>query len=135
MKRVKAISVWEPWASWMRAGLKRNETRDWPMSYRGPLLIYAAKCWTRDQQEAYAAIRLDYPSTGMEGERNGGSNQMKRTRIYEYQWKNNAKRATMFGRSCRIIATGKAQRVHIEFLDNGQREYTTRKALRLTEDK
>ena len=41
--KVKAISLWEPWASLMRAGHKHNETRSWATSYRGPLLICAAK--------------------------------------------------------------------------------------------
>ena len=41
--KVKAISLHEPWASLMRAGHKHNETRSWPTSHRGPLLICAAK--------------------------------------------------------------------------------------------
>lgn len=40
---MKAASLWEPWASAMYYGFKRNETRSWPTSYRGPLLICAAK--------------------------------------------------------------------------------------------
>lgn len=40
---MKAISLWEPWATFMALGLKKNETRHWPTSYRGPLLIHAAK--------------------------------------------------------------------------------------------
>ena len=39
---IKAISLWEPWASLIRAGLKRYETRHWKTNYRGPLLICAA---------------------------------------------------------------------------------------------
>lgn len=30
-------------------GLKRNETRGWPIRYRGPLVIHAAQRWHRDQ--------------------------------------------------------------------------------------
>lgn len=41
--KVKSISLWEPWATAMRLGLKTIETRSWPTSYRGPLLICAAK--------------------------------------------------------------------------------------------
>lgn len=41
-QRVKAISLWEPWASLMRTGAKTIETRSWPTRYRGPLLICAA---------------------------------------------------------------------------------------------
>ena len=40
---MKAISLWQPWASLMAMGLKKNETRSWYTSYRGPLLIHAAK--------------------------------------------------------------------------------------------
>jgi len=40
---VKAITLWQPWASLWAAGIKRNETRSWTTSHRGPLLIHAAK--------------------------------------------------------------------------------------------
>jgi hypothetical protein len=39
---VKALSLWEPWASLMATGAKSIETRHWATSYRGPLLICAA---------------------------------------------------------------------------------------------
>lgn len=42
-KAIKAISLWQPWASLIAAGLKRHETRHWPTSYRGPIAIHAAK--------------------------------------------------------------------------------------------
>lgn len=40
---MKAISLWEPWASLIRCGAKTWETRHWPTRYRGELLICAAK--------------------------------------------------------------------------------------------
>ena len=40
---MKAISLWQPWATLMACGLKKNETRHWATPYRGPLLIHAAK--------------------------------------------------------------------------------------------
>lgn len=40
---MKAISLWQPWASLMALGWKKNETRPWLTRYRGPLLIHAAK--------------------------------------------------------------------------------------------
>ena len=40
---MKAISLWQPWASAMALGMKKNETRSWSTNYRGPLLIHAAK--------------------------------------------------------------------------------------------
>ena len=39
---LKAITLWQPWASAMAAEMKRNETRSWRTDYRGPLLIHAA---------------------------------------------------------------------------------------------
>lgn len=57
--RIKAITLWEPWATLMAHGLKQIETRAWPTKYRGPLAIHAAKRWHDDQeyilsQRAYA---------------------------------------------------------------------------------
>ena len=40
---MKALSLWQPWASLMAAGGKTPETRGWPTAYRGPLAIHAAK--------------------------------------------------------------------------------------------
>lgn len=40
---MKAISVWEPWASLIRCKAKTIETRGWYTKYRGPLLICASK--------------------------------------------------------------------------------------------
>lgn len=40
---MKAISLWQPWASLVSTGAKRIETRGWPTTYRGPLAICAAK--------------------------------------------------------------------------------------------
>jgi len=40
---MKAISLWQPYASAIALGLKTYETRSWPTSYRGPLAIHAAK--------------------------------------------------------------------------------------------
>jgi hypothetical protein len=40
---VKALSLWQPWASAIAVGAKCIETRHWKTDYRGPLLIHAAK--------------------------------------------------------------------------------------------
>lgn len=40
---MKAISLWQPWATLIAIGAKRIETRHWPTNYRGPLAIHAAK--------------------------------------------------------------------------------------------
>lgn len=56
---MRAISLWQPWASLCclphpddpARSVKGFETRSWPTSYRGPLLIHAAKRFTRDQRD------------------------------------------------------------------------------------
>jgi activating signal cointegrator 1 len=40
---MRAISLWQPWASAIAVGAKRVETRHWSTDYRGPLAIHAAK--------------------------------------------------------------------------------------------
>ncbi len=40
---MKAISLWQPWASAIIIGEKSIETRSWITYHRGPLLIHAAK--------------------------------------------------------------------------------------------
>jgi len=40
---IKALSIWEPWASLVARGVKRHETRHWSTTYRGPIAIHAAK--------------------------------------------------------------------------------------------
>ena len=40
---MKAITVWQPWAGAMAAGIKENETRSWATKYRGPIAIHAGK--------------------------------------------------------------------------------------------
>lgn len=45
---MKAITIWQPWASLLACGAKKYETRSRPISYRGPIAIHAAarKCDT-----------------------------------------------------------------------------------------
>lgn len=49
---------------------------------------------------------------------------------YRFNWKNNPKRAELYGRECIIIATGKMNSVQVEFIDNRQREVVSRFSLR-----
>lgn len=42
-KTLPALSIRQPWAGLIIAGLKRIEVRTWPASLRGPLLIHASK--------------------------------------------------------------------------------------------
>lgn len=49
--------------------------------------------------------------------------------LYRYTWGNNAKRASMKGRLCRVVARGRMNSALVEF-GNGQREVISRNALR-----
>ena len=40
---MKALTLYEPWASLVALGAKKIETRSWPTNYRGPLAIHAGK--------------------------------------------------------------------------------------------
>lgn len=40
---MRALSLWQPWASAIASGAKTIETRSWSTDYRGPLAIHAAK--------------------------------------------------------------------------------------------
>jgi len=40
---MKAITLYQPWASLIAIGVKKFETRSWPTSYHGPIAIHAGK--------------------------------------------------------------------------------------------
>ncbi len=40
---MKAITLWEPWASLIAVGAKHYETRSWYTQYKGEIAIHAAK--------------------------------------------------------------------------------------------
>jgi len=48
---MKALSVRQPWADLIEAGLKTIEVRTWSTSHRGPLLICASAYKCRDEEE------------------------------------------------------------------------------------
>ena len=43
MKPIKAITLWQPFASLWLSPAKVHETRHWPLKYRGWLAVHAAK--------------------------------------------------------------------------------------------
>jgi hypothetical protein len=45
---MRAISLWQPWASLWLSERKVHETRHWPIYYRGWLVVHAAKKFERD---------------------------------------------------------------------------------------
>lgn len=40
---MKAISLWQPWATMLACGFKTHETRSWPTKHRGEIAIHAAR--------------------------------------------------------------------------------------------
>lgn len=57
---MKALSLWQPWASLIAHELKRVETRHWRTDYRGLVLIHAAKCWTPLQRQTYRSLCAEH---------------------------------------------------------------------------
>jgi activating signal cointegrator 1 len=45
---MKAISLWQPWASLWCSPAKEHETRHWPTSHRGWLAVHGAKRFEKD---------------------------------------------------------------------------------------
>lgn len=54
---MKAISLWQPWASAIAMGVKCIETRGWSTPYRGTLAIHAAQT-----KEGFATALLATPT-------------------------------------------------------------------------
>lgn len=46
---IKAITLWQPWATLIALGAKQFETRSWAITYRGPLVIHASKRLTVEE--------------------------------------------------------------------------------------
>lgn len=55
---MKAISLWQPWATAIAFGQKTVETRSWSTAYRGPLAIHAAKRFGPEQHHKLAESSL-----------------------------------------------------------------------------
>lgn len=67
---MKALSLWQPWATLVAIGAKQVETRSWYTSYRGPLVICASKKWNWDlynlclETEFYDALKVSVCGNG-----------------------------------------------------------------------
>lgn len=66
---MKALTLWQPWASLMVVGAKQIETRSWATKYRGPLAIHSAArnmpLYLRElctEEPFMTALRLRRPS-------------------------------------------------------------------------
>lgn len=58
--KIKAISIWQPWASLIAVGAKKYETRPWATSYRGPLLICTGKKQLSNQELSWLDFETKY---------------------------------------------------------------------------
>lgn len=58
---MKAISLWQPWASLWCSQRKVHETRHWPIVHRGWLAVHAAKKfeWNFEQHDPLYRILLE----------------------------------------------------------------------------
>lgn len=63
---MRAISLWQPWATLIQLGVKRYETRSWATDYRGELVIHAAKhCDSECSQYFYMNFRDIFEKVGI----------------------------------------------------------------------
>ena len=58
---MRAIALWQPWATLVALCIKPTETRHWPTPYRGRIAIHAAKVWGRVQRDAAARFAELHP--------------------------------------------------------------------------
>ena len=68
---MKALTLWQPWASLIACGEKQYETRNWKTDYRGPLAIHASlrftsaqktMCWQQPFANALIRHGVEHPS-------------------------------------------------------------------------
>lgn len=62
MNIIKALTLWEPWATLMAWGLKTIETRSWSTNHYGLLAIHAAKGWNSEQARFMATVVPTLPA-------------------------------------------------------------------------
>jgi hypothetical protein len=62
---MKILTVRQPWAALIVAGIKDVENRSWGTDYRGPLLILAGKQWDGDVSTAVLDYLDDHPDLDM----------------------------------------------------------------------
>ena len=57
---MKALTIWQPYATFIAAGIKRYETRSWCTSHRGELAIHAAKLKRPDLKDYLETLKVMY---------------------------------------------------------------------------
>ena len=59
---MKVITIKQPFASMIAAGIKEYEFRTWKTKYRGEILIHAGKGIDKKAMKKFEGYGLDYPS-------------------------------------------------------------------------
>ncbi len=59
LQPMRALSLWQPWASLCFTFLKKHETRHWGTDYRGPLAIHAAQKLVTDLNDQLLDLLCD----------------------------------------------------------------------------
>lgn len=59
---MKVITIKQPFASLIAAGIKEYEFRTWKTKYRGEILIHAGKDIDKKAMEKFKCYNLEYPS-------------------------------------------------------------------------
>jgi len=62
---MKAISLWQPWASAIALGLKQIETRSWPTFHAGEIAICAAKKQTGELADIFNQLKINHDAICM----------------------------------------------------------------------
>lgn len=64
LSQARALSLHQPWASLVVAGVKRVETRSWSTQFRGPLIVHASKAYSTRLERAANRIERVLEMTG-----------------------------------------------------------------------
>jgi len=59
----KALSIMQPWAHLVCAGVKRVENRTWNTDYRGLILIHASATYAREARRELSRMNVMVPET------------------------------------------------------------------------
>lgn len=58
---MRVITLKQPWASLVAAGIKKYEFRSWNTKYRGKILIHAGAGVEKKELDRFKHLNLDYP--------------------------------------------------------------------------
>jgi activating signal cointegrator 1 len=99
---VKALSLWQPWASLWICGRKIHETRAYQTSHRGALLVHAAKKICIDIDEALREICEDE---------------------FGPRWMHDLPAGALIG-CCELVGCTRTEHVHIDAEERAQGNFT-----------